>query len=296
MGLIYIAAAIVSWTALAFVYRLVEHYRGNRFSMAAAMGATSAACALAYACITGCNLATAGGHYFGFGGAQGAVQAVLIPIFMVAVSRGDLSVTWTILTLSFALASTMSLIYPGAQPSVMGITGLLTALAAIALLGVDMRNRARGPENRRPRPGWLPFMAVSFVLNAAAMYAHSLPAAMSSDGGMESRLAFVIGAGTIFSLGGLTLLIFGRKGINYRAGVIGGLAGGTVMFVGTLMTFQALSVVPDYIVYSFSTGGSGVLVVVLSVLLLKERPGGMGWLGIGAGIAALVLFAVATGG
>ena len=52
--------------------------------------------------------------------------------------------------------------------------------------------------------------------------------------------------------------------------------------------------VPGHIVYPAATGGSSILVVVLSVVLLKERPGWAGWLGIGAGLASLVLFGLAT--
>ena len=262
--------------------------------MATAMGFSAALCALVYALCNQHSFLAAATTYFGIGASQGVIQAILIPVFMVAVSRGDLSVTWTILTLSFSMAATMSLVYPGAQPTTIGIVGLLLAVGAIGLLGVDMRQRSLGPAHRRMQKGWLFFMAVSFLLNGLAMYAFSLPEAIAPGGGIEGKLAFLIAAGTIFGIGGLALLTFGKKGTNHTAGLIGGAVGGTTMFIGSLATMQALSSVPDYIVYPSTTGGSGILVVALSVVLLKERPGHAGWLGIAVGLAALVLFALAT--
>ena len=82
MGYVYIAAALLSWTALAFVYRVVETRRGNRYSMSAAMGLATVLWTLAFAGFRGIDLWQAAGGQVGIGACQGAMQAILIPLFM----------------------------------------------------------------------------------------------------------------------------------------------------------------------------------------------------------------------
>jgi drug/metabolite transporter (DMT)-like permease len=99
----------------------------------------------------------------------------------------------------------------------------------------------------------------------------------------------------VFGLGGLGLSVARNRWAGWRAALAGGVMGGTAMFCGALLTLLALSAgVPGHVVYPAATGGSSILVVVLSVVLLKERPGRAGWLGIAVGLAALVLFSLAT--
>lgn len=295
MRYVYIAGALLSWSALAFIYRWVESRRGNRYAMSATMGFIGAAWALGYAACGAIDLWHASADQAGIGACQGAIQVILVPVFMAAVARGDLSITWTVLTLSFSLAAAMALVYPGEQPTAMGLSGLILAGGAVALLGLDMVHRSRGPDHRRPRQGWLLFMAFSFVLNAMAMYAYSLAAAWRPNAAMADKLAFLLAGGAVFGLGGLGLTLFRSRRDGLRAGILGGVAGGTLVFVGALSTLQALAAqVPGYIVYPATTGGSSIVVVVLSVAVLKERPGRAGWLGILAGLAALLLFGLAT--
>jgi hypothetical protein len=294
MRYVYIAVALLAWAALAFTYRWVEGRRGNRYGMSLTMGLTTALLALGYAVVSRIDLPLAG-NQAGMGACQGAIQVVLIPIFMAAVARGDLSITWTVLTLSFSLAAALAMVYPGEHPTVIGLSGLVLAGVAVAMLSLDMVHRSRGPDHRRPRKGWLPLMAVSFALNSLALYAYSVADGLKPDRAMADHLAFILAAGLTFGVGSLGMVLLRRKPGGVGAGLVGGLVGGTLIFVGALTTLLALSDnVPGHIVYPASNGGSSILVVVLSVILLKERPGWAGWSGIVAGLAALVLFALAT--
>ena len=75
-------------------------------------------------------------HFFGmFGAVMGALSAVNITIFLAAVARGDLSITWTVLTLSFSVPAIGSIIYPGEQATPFGIAGLLMVAVAVVLRG-----------------------------------------------------------------------------------------------------------------------------------------------------------------
>jgi len=296
MGYVYIAAALLSWTGLAFVYRVVESRRGNRYSMSAAMGLATVLWTLAFAGFRGIDLWQAAGGQVGIGVCQGAMLVVLIPLFMAAVARGDLSITWTALTLSFSLGSLLAIVYPGEHPTPLGLSGLALTGAAVVMLGLDMVQRSRGPGHRRPQRGWFLFMALSFVLNGLLIYAYSLADAWQPDGAVVHKLAFLLAGGTVFALGGLAMTLLHLRQGGLRVGLLGGLVGGSLMFVGAMSTLQALSAqVPGHIIYPATTGGSGILVVVLSVALLKERPGRAGWCGILVGLAALVLFALAAG-
>jgi hypothetical protein len=295
MEFVYVMSALVAWTVLAFVYRWVESRRGNRYAMSLAMGWSQAVLVLGIAVALGLDPGRIGCDHGVVGAGQGAIQVVLIPVFMAAVSRGDLSVTWTLLTLSFSLASVMALIYPGEHPLPLGWAGLALAAAAVGLLGLDMVHRSQGPEHRRPRRGWLPLMAVSFVLNAAAMYAYTVAEARAPDVGLTERLAFLAGAGGVFGLGGLAMLLVTRQWQGLAVGLAGGALGGLLTFCGALATLQAIAHgVPNYLVYPATTGGSNILVVLLSVAILKERPGRAGWAGIAVGLAAMVLFGLAA--
>ncbi|NIA20492.1 MAG: hypothetical protein GWP05_00670 [Anaerolineaceae bacterium] len=295
MRYVYVTVALLAWAALAFVYRWAEGRRVNRYGMSLAMGLTTALLALGYALASQIDLRLAGGSQAGAGACQGAIQVVLIPIFMAAVARGDLSITWTVLTLSFSLAAALAMGYPGEHPTTMGLSGLVLAGVAVAMLGLDMVHRSRGPDHRRPQKGWLPLVAVSFVLNGLALYTYSVADGLKPDRALADDLVFIVAAGLVFGMGSLVMVLLRRQPGGLGAGLVGGVVGGALIFVGALMTLQALSAgVPGHIVYPATTGGSSLLVVVLSVILLKERPGWAGWSGILAGLAALVLFALAT--
>ncbi|MBN2582520.1 MAG: hypothetical protein JXL80_05585 [Planctomycetes bacterium] len=295
MNYVYVIAALAAWTSIAFVYRWAESRRGSRYAMATTMGFAGAAWALLFSLCGGIEFGQIARGHLGIGAGQGLILAALIPVFMAAVARGDLSVTWTALTLSFSLAAALALIYPGERPTPLGVSGLVLAALAVGMLGLDMVHRSRGPEHRRPRRGWLLFMAISFVLNGVAGYAYSVASALKPKADLGDMLGFVMAAGLVFGLGGLAMVLFRRRRDGLKAGAVGGLVGGTLWSIGVVATLQALSQgVPGHILYPATTGGSSILVVVLSVILLKERPGRAGWLGLATGLLALVLFGLAT--
>jgi hypothetical protein len=143
-------------------------------------------------------------------------------------------------------------------------------------------------------------MTIAFVTNLASLYCFSLAGhfAPPDESGLKSsvhNLAFLATTYTVFGLSSLACGLALRTGGSVRAGLAIGSPAGAAMFLGGLFTLLGfLEGVPGYVLFPVTNGGSNVLVVALSVLLLKERPSAYGWLGIVAGVAALVLLGAAA--
>ena len=296
MGYVDMLVVLSAWTAVAFVYRWSERTQGNRFFMTAAIGLAGTVWVLLYAFCTGIDLRQADASQVILGCGLGVTMAWSLPVFLAAVARGDLSITWTILTLSFALASLMVTIYPGEQPTATGVMGLILAVGAVTLLGFDTAERHRTAGPAKPRKGWGFFMSLSFLSNALSMYAYSLSAEFQPNNAPTHKLAFLLTTYAVCTAGSLLLAVLIRRPGSVKAGLVTGSVAGTLLLIGGLFALQALTVarVPGYVLYPITSGGSNIFVVVLSVILLKERPGRFGWMGIAVGLAALVLLGLSA--
>ena len=298
MGYVYVGLAIAFWVALAFSYRWSDRWGASRLLMSPVIGVVAASWALVSACVLGLDLTEAATSQFVLGSCVGVMFAVLIPVFLAALSRGDLSITWMVLSLSFALTSLTILIYPGETATPTGVTGLLLAAGAIVLLGLDMHARHRSNHPSRPKKGWGLFMALSFVANAATQYAFKLAQSLQPDTELVHNVAYMLSLYVGVTVTGTVLALVmprRRKGSFPRACVTGASVG-TCLFFGGLFVLQALSVgrVPGYVLFPATAGGNSTLVTILSVIVLKERPGRFGWAGIVVGVAALVTLGLAA--
>jgi hypothetical protein len=283
----------VAWTGVAFVYRWAEKKQANRMFMGLGMGVAGTALAVAYVLVRGIDLHEAQRSQAYLGLALSVLAMIGIPLFMAAVARGDLSISWTVLSLSFSLASVLSMLYPRAEKATAsGVVALALAAAAVALLGVDMyeRHRSNGPS--RPRRGWGFFMTFSFVNNALSLYGFKLAVACRPETPAESPAndaLFLVAMYGLWMAWSLPAAIWTRKTGSVKNGFSIGLIGGAILFTGGLLTLFAFEAgVPGFVFFPATTGGSNVLVVVISVFFLRERPGRSGWLGIAAGLAAIV--------
>jgi drug/metabolite transporter (DMT)-like permease len=310
LGYLYCVLALVSWTVLAFAYRLGERLGSNRFYMVAGMGLSALVLDLMLVVARGMDLSQAHLSQFLVGVGAGACVTANIPCLMAAMRRGDLSITWTVLTLAFGPAALLGIFYPGEHPTAGALSGLVLSAAAVVLLGMDAARRHRGqdatagqgqgagggegqvasaPPGRRKK-GWAFFMAISFATNIVGLYAFTLAKHLAPDARLHQNLAFLVSLHAVFGCLGLLLALVARAGGSARGGLTAGALGGSMIFTGGLFTTLAFSsAVPGYVVFPTTNGGSNVLVVALSVILLRERPGRLGWVGILAGVAALVL-------
>jgi len=298
MGYLYVAGALVGWAAMAFTYRRAESLHGNRFCTTMSLGLGSVACNLVVALVSHVDVSQGHASQYLIGGVTGLLNVVGLPLFLAAVARGDLSVTWLTATLAFALASALSLIYPHVDdPTALGIAGLAVAAAAMVLLGLDVYSRMQGHGAGRGgfKKGWFFFMSIAFVINGLSIYSFT-PASYLAPPSDVNRLAFMIAFAGAIALGGLPLVLFAKSDGALRPGLIWGFLTGVGSFTGGYLTLLAIQQagIPSYVVYPASNGGSNVLVVALSVMFLRERPGRWGWSGMTAGVLALVLLGMAA--
>ncbi len=303
MGYVFMAVALSAWTVMAFVYRWAQSRQADRMVMSAGVGIAGTAWVVAYVLGFGIDLRLAHPVEWIIGVALGVSAVVGVPAFLAAVARGDLSVSWTLLALSFAPVSVMSVLYPGETVSAAGVAGLALAAAAVVLLGLDMAVRHRADHPSKPRKGWWLFISIAFGTNILTLYAWKLADALPKAGGAEvSTHASVANVAALMltsyavlsALAPVGLALAGRRG-SAASGVGLGALGGTLLCAGSFSIMFALGAgVPAYLVFPITNGGANVLVVVLSVALLKERPGRWGVLGIVAGIAALACLAGAA--
>jgi len=295
MAYVCVVIVLAACTGIAFVYRWSEHSGGNRFFMSAGLGLGCLLCNGVLALAGHVNILDAPPIQFLLGGALGAVTTLGTPVFMAAVARGDLSITWTVMTLSFALASLAGIIFPGETVGWPGVAGLLAAVIAVVFLGIDVARRNAVDGQARTRKGWAFFISIAFLTNAYSMYSYTLASHFTPVQTQAVRLAFMLSFAAVLTLGALiTALIAGRRGSVPRGLGIGAVAGVFMFAIGFFMLMALNAGVPAYVLYPATTGGSNILVAALSVLLLRERPSGWGWIGIVVGTAALVLLGVAA--
>jgi hypothetical protein len=283
-----IAFIIVCWTALAFLYRL-----GARKDAPRNWVAVSAAVvwlglvALATLVKSADVVSVPRGLYIA--GALGGVSLVAaFPLFMGAVARGNLAVSWTALTLSFAAAALLGIGYPGEHVTVAGVMGLVVAAGAIALLGWDsVASGAKGGFKR----GWGLFMALAFAANTLAMYVYTLARAWGGIEAFPNKMAFFIAQTAVFLVGSSILCASLPSRGNKRTAIAVGAALGVVQFAGNYGVMLAMGDlnIPGYVFFPATTGGSTLTVALVSALVVGERPGRWGWLGLALGLAAMVL-------
>lgn len=296
MSYLYITLTLIAWTTIAFAYRYTDKRSGNRLWMGAAMGFMVVAGNAVMAAGRGINPLNAATSQYLIGAILGVITIFTVLTFMAAIKRGVLSVTWTLLTLSFALSSLAVMVYPGEKPTTAGIAGLLVAGFAVILLGMDMHERNRSAVSSKPQRNWGFFIVIAFLSNASCMYLYTLASHFSPDKSPVHESAFLLSFGIVFCLGSLIFALLIKQTASTVEGLKGGIITGVLMFFGTFFTVCGISYahVPGYVFYPITTGGSTVLVFLLSVLLLKEKPGRYGWGGLATGTIAVILLGIAA--
>ena len=292
MKLAVTALVIACWTTAALLYRLAARTGLPRGRVA--LGASGAwfVLTLVTSAVTGASPLSEPGVLFALGALGGVCIVLALPFFMAAVARGNLAVSWTILTLSFAASALVSIIYPGSPVNGFGVAGLATAGAAIVLLGRDGASRGAKAGFRR---GWGLFMALAFMANAATMYVYPLADAWADIKPLSAKMAMLLAQTAVFLAGSALLCLRGRPKRGWAAIGVGACLG-AVFAVGNYARMVALGDldIPAYVFFPAATGGSTLTVAFISSAVFGERPGLLGWLGLALGLGAMVLLASAA--
>ncbi len=291
MVYLLLAASIICSTAFAMAYRWANGKGADRYLLTCGIGVGSFAANAVFCLMRQVDLRDSLPITNILGCVLGILTALCLPAALAAIARGDLSITWLVLTLAYALASAVSMIYPGTVLSPLGLMGLAASIAAIVLVGVDLAKRtSRSAGTAR---GWTLFMTLAFLSNAASVYCFILAGEHQRPGSLADPIGFMICGNLVTAVMGAAIAgVIGRDGARLLGFAIG-------MGVGLLAFISALSVlllldrgVPGYLTFAAVSGGSNILVVVLSVVLYRERPGVLGWVGIVVGVLSLIAIAL----
>jgi drug/metabolite transporter (DMT)-like permease len=199
------------------------------------------------------------------------------------------------MTLAFAAASGLCMIYPDRPVSAGGWAGLALAVAAVVLLGADMRRQRKSTKavalRSGMRRGWSVFMALAFVTNVFMLYMFRLCAEFMPPGDDSQTLPFLAIVHAVLGLAGLALGLLGHGRGRVAAALAYGSAGGAMLVAGGVSSVLAMAsgALPGSLLLPITNGGSALAVTVLSVIFLRERPGWSGWAGIASGVAGMLL-------
>jgi hypothetical protein len=279
---------IACWTTNAFLFRFSARRGASKNLVSASAAGIWLALVVATILAMHVQPFSAPAGLYVAGGLGGIALAAVMPLIMGAVARGNLAVSWTLLTLSFAAAALFAIIYPGEHVAVPGVIGLVAAAGAIALLGLD--SAATGTNGGFKR-GWGFYMSLAFIANTLALYSFTLGTTWGGVTAFGSKMAFFLAETVVFFVAG-TALCASRPFEGTRLPAVGiGAAIGIVEFVGNYACLMAMgdASVPGYVFFPATTGGSTLTVAFIAALVCRERPGRRGWLGLALGLVALVL-------
>jgi multidrug transporter EmrE-like cation transporter len=131
------------------------------------------------------------------------------------------------------------------------------------------------------------YMTIAFLTNGLGAFGLRILAGAGLGNVKETQyLAVWYAAGLLLAAG----VFLSRKSRPKKKELLIGLGMAVCSLIGQLG--MALSLgwgVPGFVVFPVATGGGLVFVVMVGVLVFKERMAPLGYLGIGTGLSALVL-------
>jgi len=232
---------------------------------------------------------------------QGVQYQLTYIVIFVLFAVGGLAVTFTILRLSVVIPIVGSILIWSESPPATRLIGLIITVAALPLLGTDVRRAARRLDIRRP----------SLLM--------ILPMAMSGSGALaakafaETRRAMVVTEYSFFvflAAATLSLLTWpfvrrlaARGGLAQSMGsnptlrswrnslLVGGLLG-VANVIQNLALIQALVSLPGSVVFPIVSSGYLMLITFADFVLWKRRFGRLTLAGVGMALVGLVLINV----
>lgn len=284
MGWIYLALVLAGFVAMNFVMKLGTLKGHSSPALTAALFASAAALCLAVLAGSGqpwhvsapvVLLAVAGG----IGG------AVAYFFFLSALKTGPYALTISIYTMSFLIPVAFSILVWFRPLSGSLGAGLLLIVAGVAL--ISMSGAAAKGEAKGAWLKWLGLLGAAFVLTGIPQIAQAAAARL----GAINLWFFLF---VTFAAGAAALWIFlvAKKAKPARGlfGYAGLAAVGSV--AGNFFTLRALAKLPETVVFPVANAGPIIAAVLLSLLYFREKIKPLGYLGIAAGLAGIVLLAL----
>jgi len=284
MGWIYLGLVVAGFVAMNFVMKLGSLKGHSSPALTASLFAAAALLCGTVLVASGkplypsapVVLLAAGG---GIGG------AVAYFFFLSALGMGPYALTISIYTMSFLVPVAFSIVVWARPLGTATAAGILLILAGIALITAS--TAAGQGQAKAARARWLVLLGVAFLLTGIPQVSQAAAARLGAI-----NLWFYLFL--TFSAGAAALWLFillkgtkpGRGVLSYGAlAAVGSVA-------GNFFTLKALGKLPEPVVFPVSLAGPVIAAVLLSLFHFKEKIKPLGYLGILAGLAGIVLLAL----
>jgi drug/metabolite transporter (DMT)-like permease len=284
MGWIYLGLVVAGFVAMNFIMKLGSLKGHSSPALTAALFASAAALCSGVLIVSGkpiypstlVILLAVGG---GIGG------AVAYFFFLSALEAGPYALTISIYTMSFLIPVGFSILVwfrPLGRSTAAGILFIVAGIALISMSGAAAKGKARSAWLR-----WLGLIGAAFVLTGIPQLAQAAAARL----GAINLWFFLF---LTFSAGAVALWVALRvKKMKTRRGLFGyGTLAAFGSVAGNFFTLRALAKLPEPVVFPVSMAGPILAAVLLSVFYFREKIKPLGYLGILAGLAGIVLLAL----
>ncbi len=141
------------------------------------------------------------------------------------------------------------------------------------------------------KKGWLGFVIVHVVFMGVWGALIELP----EKNGFPATLGYVVWALTMIPASLVALVINGWKLETDKRSIFWGCLAGLLGAIGQLVLFFTIKIAPAYLVFPLLSL-TPVVTILLSVFILKEKTGRLGWIGIGVAIIAILLLSYSPPG
>jgi drug/metabolite transporter (DMT)-like permease len=246
------------------------------------------------------------GKLYMVAGLCGFCASLAIISFQAGLQHGKIATSWVIINLSTALPTILSILVYRETVSLAKAVALLLAVLAILFLWKDKQldDTAQSAEikastvhenvhtrSRKGRAIWIRMMLMCFLANGLGAFGLRIMSGMGlSETYKLSYLVLWYWSGFLLAA---VIFLAGRTIPNRREWAVGaGLALCSV--VGQLgMAFALDYGIPGFVVFQVGPGGGLFVVVLVGILVFKERVSKCGTMGISLGVAALAVLSFA---
>ena len=284
MGWIFLGLAVAGFVAMNFVMKLGSLKGHSSPALTAALFAAAAALCLITLILQGEPLfVSAPVVRLAVGGGIGGAAAYFF--FLSALKAGPYALTISIYTMSFLIPVVVSIVVWSSPFNRWTAAGIIFIVAGVVL--ISMSTAAARGEAQAAWLKWLTVLGTAFVLTGIPQLAQARAARLGAINlWFFLFLTFSAGAAALW----LFLLVKGTRPVRglFTYGALA--AVGSV--AGNLFTLRALAKLREPVVFPVSTAGPILAAVVLAVFYFREKIKPLGYLGILAGLAGIILLAL----
>jgi drug/metabolite transporter (DMT)-like permease len=225
------------------------------------------------------------------GAAGGTMAALALFAFQAGLKHGKISTSWLILNLATSIPILLSVFLFGERLNLGKALGIVLVLVAVLMMWQDKRidlqksNADLVSGVKGSKSIWLPLMLLAFLCQGMA--ASSQKVLVEAKAGDHVWQFYIVLYWSGFLV--MALLSFMREPWPNRREFATALVMAVASVMGNVSITTALNSVKGVVAYPVSNGGSLTLVVLVGVLLFREKVNPIGLGGIVCGISAILV-------